>query len=828
MLHDPNLKVRERLVVIGNGMAGCRAVEEILALDAQRFAITIIGAEPQVNYNRIMLSPLLAGDKTFDEIILNPRAWYDDNAIELVAGVAATSIDLDKKTVWLADGRWIDYDRLILATGSVPFVPDVPGTDLAGVNVFRTADDVDAMLTRLQPGARAVVIGGGLLGLEAAAGLAGRGFSTTVVHLMNVLMERQLDDSASHLMVKALEARGITTILNARTIAFEGDDSGNVTGVRLADGQVIAADLVVVSAGIKPNIALAKAAGLKTWRGIKVNAHMQTNVPSVYAVGECVEFQNDVFGLVAPIWDQCRALASDLTRSGATLFAIAETGTKLKVTGCDVYSAGRFGGGPGTEDIVYRDAAKGIYKRLVVQNDRLVGVVLFGAAEDGAWYLSRIKSGEPITEIRESIIFGQSVVDALGGVSPEAAIAAWPDTAEVCGCNGITKGAIVKAIGLESLTSLDGVRACTKASASCGSCTGLVEALLKTTLGSAYEAESGDKPMCKCTHHDHGFVRQAIVKQELSSIPEVMQALEWTTPDGCSSCRPALNYYLLCAKPGVYVDDKQSRFINERAHGNIQKDGTFSVVPRMWGGLTSSKELRAIADVVDKFEIPMVKVTGGQRLDLFGVKKHDLPAVWADLGKAGMVSGHAYGKALRTVKTCVGLEWCRFGTQDSTGLGVRIERATWGSWMPHKFKIAVSGCPRNCAEATIKDFGIICVDSGFELHVGGNGGIKVRVTDLLCKVETEDEAMEYCEAFIQLYREEGFYLERTAPWVERVGLQHIKDHVVDDPARRAQLAADFRYSQQFSQTDPWAERAAGTDAGEFIALPPIALPESVA
>jgi nitrite reductase (NADH) large subunit len=820
-------KARERLVVIGNGMAGCRAVEEVLALDPNRFAITIIGAEPQVNYNRIMLSPLLAGDKTFEEIILNPRAWYDDNGIELIAGIGASSIDLDKKTVWLADGRWIDYDRLVLATGSLPFVPDVPGTQLDGVTVFRSADDVEAMLTRLKPNARAVVIGGGLLGLEAAAGLAGRGFSTTVVHLMNVLMERQLDESASHLMVRALEARGINTILNARTVSFDGDEDGKVTAVRLADGQVIPADLVVVSAGIKPNIALAKDAGLKTWRGIKVNAHMQTNVPSVYAVGECVEFQNDVFGLVAPIWDQCRALASDLTRSGATLFAVSETGTKLKVTGCDVYSAGRFGGGPGTEDIVYRDGARGIYKRLVVEGDKLIGVVLFGAAEDGAWYLSKIKSGDDISDIRESIIFGQAVVNALGGVSPETAVASWPDSAEICGCNGITKGAIVTAIGLESLISLEGVRACTKASASCGSCTGLVEALLKTTLGSAYEIETGDKPMCKCTHHDHGFVREAIVAQNLSSIPEVMQALEWTTPDGCSSCRPALNYYLLCAKPGVYKDDKQSRFINERAHGNIQKDGTFSVVPRMWGGLTSSKELRAIADVVDKFDIPMVKVTGGQRLDLFGVKKQDLPAVWADLGAAGMVSGHAYGKALRTVKTCVGLEWCRFGTQDSTGLGVRIERATWGSWMPHKFKIAVSGCPRNCAEATIKDFGIICVDSGFELHVGGNGGIKVRVTDLLCKVETEDEAMEYCEAFIQLYREEGHYLERTAPWVERVGLQHVKDHVVDDAQRRAQLAAAFRYSQRFSQTDPWAERAAGADAAEFAALPNVLVPESL-
>jgi nitrite reductase (NADH) large subunit len=828
MLIDLKLKPssRERLVVIGNGMAGCRAVEEILALDTEKFAITIIGAEPQVNYNRIMLSPLLAGDKGFDEIILNDRAWYDENAIELIAGIGAKSIDLDKKTVWLEDGRWIDYDKLILATGSLPFVPDVPGLNLSGVHTFRTADDVDAMLRYLKPDAKAVVIGGGLLGLEAAAGLAGRGFDTTVVHLMNVLMERQLDESASHLMVKALEARSIKTILNGRTIAFDGDDNDAVTGVHLADGQIVPADLVVVSAGIKPNITLAKQAGLKTWRGIKVNAHMQTNVPGVYAVGECTEFQNDVFGLVAPIWDQCRALAHSLADTGTTVFAVAETGTKLKVTGCDVYSAGRFGGGPGTEDIVYRDAAKGIYKRLVIEGDKLIGVVLFGAANDGPWYLSQIKSGEPIADMRESIIFGQAVVEALGGASPAVAVASWPDSAEICGCNGITKGAIVKAIGSESLTSLDDVRACTKASASCGSCTGLVEALLQSTLGGAYEATDAVKTMCKCTHYGHATVRKAIVDQDLTSIPEVMQAMEWSTPDGCSSCRPALNYYLLCAKPGVYVDDKQSRFINERAHGNIQKDGTFSVVPRMWGGLTSSRELRAIADVVDKFAIPLVKVTGGQRLDLFGVKKEDLPAVWSDFGKAGMVSGHAYGKALRTVKTCVGSEWCRFGTQDSTGLGVRIERATWGSWMPHKFKIAVSGCPRNCAEATIKDFGIICVDSGYELHIGGNGGIKVRVTDLLCKVATEDDVMEYCEAFIQLYREDGHYLERTAPWVERVGLQFVKDRVVEDDEGRARLAQKFRHSQKFSQTDPWAERVNGADAYEFATLPRIEMSEA--
>ena len=317
--------------------------------------------------------------------------------------------------------------------------------------------------------------------------------------------------------------------------------------------------------------------------------------------------------------------------------------------------------------------------------------------------------------------------------------------------------------------------------------------------------------MSPCTSFGHDDGRGEIVAQGMRSIPEVMQRLHWSTPDGCSSCRPALNYYLLCALPGDYVDDQQSRFVNERMHANIQKDGTYSVVPRMWGGITSPRELRAIADVVEKFNAPMVKVTGGQRLDIFGIRKEDLPAVWADLNAAGMVSGHAYGKSLRTVKTCVGSEWCRFGTQDSTGLGVKIERATWGSWMPHKFKIAVSGCPRNCAEATIKDFGVVCVDSGYELHVGGNGGIKVRATDLLCKVATEEEAIEMCAAFIQLYREEARYLERTAPWIERVGLAHVQARLLTDADARADLAARFFHSQTFFQDDPWAARAAGAE-----------------
>jgi nitrite reductase (NADH) large subunit len=372
----------------------------------------------------------------------------------------------------------------------------------------------------------------------------------------------------------------------------------------------------------------------------------------------------------------------------------------------------------------------------------------------------------------------------------------------------VSKGAVVSAIE-DGACTLDAVRACTKASASCGSCTGLVETLLELTMGDDYAGERVAKTVCKCTSFSHDEVRKLIVEKELKAIPQVMQELHWSTPDGCSSCRPALNYYLLCAWPGDYVDDNQSRFVNERMHANIQKDGTYSVVPRMWGGLTNPRELRAIADVVEKFNAPMVKVTGGQRLDIFGIKKEDLPAVWADLNAAGMVSGHAYGKALRTVKTCVGSEWCRFGTQDSTGLGVQLERMSWGSWMPHKFKIAVSGCPRNCAEATIKDFGVICVDSGYELHVGGNGGIKLRGTDLIGKVSTEQQALDYCAAFIQLYREEAWYLERTAPWIERVGVDYVKARIIEDEVGREALTARFLYSQSFMQDDPWAQRAAG-------------------
>ncbi|WP_088183406.1 nitrite reductase large subunit NirB [Sphingobium sp. Z007] len=808
----PSDDVREHLVVVGNGMAGCRAVEELLARDAGRYRITIFGAEPHVNYNRIMLSPVLAGEKTFEDIIINDYAWYADNHIDLITGDPVLAIDRTARTVTSQSGRTTGYDKLLIATGSDPFIIPVPGKDLPGVISFRDMKDVDTMLAAADAGGpngepgRAIVIGGGLLGLEAAHGLTLRGMKVTVLHIMPTLMERQLDEAAGWLLKTALESRGQTILTGADTAEIYGE--GKVEGIRLKDGRDIPASLVVMAVGIRPAVALAREAGLDVGRGIKVDDHMVTSDPDVLAVGECVEHDGNVYGLVAPLWDMCRSLADGLTDQHSG-YKGSVTSTKLKVAGLDVFSAGDFSGGEGCEDIVLRDASRGVYKRVVVKEDRVVGAVLYGDTVDGGWYFDLLKKGEDIADIRDLLIFGQGFASGGGALDPKAAVAALSDDAEICGCNGVSKGQVVSCIAKGS-HSLDAVRATCKASASCGSCTGLVEHLLALTLGD--DVQSGPKTMCKCTSFTHDDVRREIVAQDMRSIPEVMHKMNWSTPDGCSSCRPALNYYLLCALPGAYLDDQRSRFVNERMHANIQKDGTYSVVPRMWGGLTNPRELRAIADVVEKYDAPMVKVTGGQRLDIFGIKKEDLPAVWADLNAAGMVSGHAYGKSLRTVKTCVGSEWCRFGTQDSTGLGVKTERMTWGSWMPHKFKIAVSGCPRNCAEATIKDFGVVCVDSGYELHVGGNGGIHVRVTDLLCKVSTEQEALDYCGAFIQLYREEARYLERTAPWIERVGVAYIKARIVADDAGREALRSRFLYAQSFSQDDPWAERAAGAHA----------------
>ncbi|MEN8212774.1 MAG: nitrite reductase large subunit NirB [Pseudomonadota bacterium] len=807
--------MKENLVLIGNGMAGVRTLEEVLKLEPEKYNITVFGEEPYGNYNRIMLSPVLASEKTIDEIMLNDEQWYSDNAITLHKGIKVTGINRARREVIGEDGTTAPYDRLIIATGSVPFMLPIPGADKYGVIGFRDIGDVDTMLEASEHYKKAVVIGGGLLGLEAANGLMKQGMDVTIVHLMDRLMERQLDKPAARMLQKSLESRGMKFLMEHASEEILGDD--RVTGLRFKDGAEIEADLLVMAVGIKPNFTLAQEAGLHCERGIVVNDTMQTFDPRIYAVGECVQHRGTAYGLVAPLFEQAKVAANHLAEHGIGRYEGTVTSTKLKVTGIELFSAGDFSGDEHTEEMVFQDIAGGSYKKLVVRDNKIIGAVLYGDTIDGTWYFQMMKDGTDISDFRNTVLFGQHHLGDSGH-GDETRVAAMDDCAEICGCNGVCKGDIVNAITDKKLFTLDDVRAHTKASASCGSCTGLVESLLATTLGGDYEDAPSRKPMCGCTDYTHDEVRSGMIEHQLKTIPAVRDFFEWKTPDGCPACRNALNYYLLCAWPEEYEDDGQSRFINERAHGNIQKDGSYSVVPRMFGGLCTPSELRAIADVAEKYEVPEMKVTGGQRIDMFGVQKENLPAMWKDLSEAGFVSGHAYGKAMRTCKTCVGDTWCRMGTQDSTGLGVKLEELTWGSWMPHKYKLAVSGCPRNCAEATIKDFGVVCVDSGYELHVGGNGGIKVRVTDFLTKVETEEEVLEYCGAFSQLYREDAHYLERTAPWVERVGLKKIKEAIVDDEENRKALHARFLISQKPAQIDPWKAHAEGRNAHEFAPI----------
>ena len=816
---------KSQLVLVGNGMAGVRALEELLKIAPDLYEITVFGAEPHPNYNRILLSPVLAGEQTLDEIVLNDWAWYQEHGITLHAGVTVTEVDRVRRLVHGVDaeGRQVSapYDRLVLATGSNPFILPIPGHDLQGVLAYRDIADTQAMIDAASRYRHAVVIGGGLLGLEAANGLMKRGMQVTVVHANEWLMERQLDDVAGQMLQQSLAERGMQFLMQAQTQELLAGEGGRVRAVRFKDGSEVPADLVVMAVGIRPSTALAQRMHLHVDRGIVVSDTLQTVTdPRIYAVGECAAHRGVAYGLVAPLFEQGKVLANHLAEWGIGRYQGSLTSTKLKVTGIDLFSAGNFQGGADTEEIVLRDPSApggGVYKKLVIQNDKLVGACLYGDTVDGSWYFKLLREGRSIADLRDRLMFGESNIGDTGheGHSKASAMA---DSDEVCGCNGVTKGAICKAIQEKGLFTLDEVRKHTKASASCGSCTGLVEQIIMFTAGGDYSATPKTKAVCGCTSHGHQAVREAIAQHHLLTTDAVFRHLEWRTPNGCATCRPAVNYYLVSTWPKEAQDDPQSRAINERSHANIQKDGTYSVIPRMWGGETTASELRRIADAVDKYQIPTVKVTGGQRIDLLGVKKEDLQAVWNDIG---MPSGHAYAKALRTVKTCVGSEWCRMGTQDSTQLGKDLERAMWRMYAPHKVKFAVSGCPRNCAESGIKDVGIIGVDSGWEMHIAGNGGIKTEVAHFFTKLKTAEEVLEYTGAFMQLYRLEGWYLERTVHYVHRVGLDYVKRRILDDAAGRQALWAQLQFALD-GEPDPWFELdKAHVDARQFQRVTPI-------
>jgi nitrite reductase (NADH) large subunit len=797
---------RERLVVVGNGMAGVACVEQILK-HSQKFEITIFGDETHVNYNRIMLSSVLAGEKSPDEIVLNSLEWYEQNEIRLRLGVRVTEVDPERKTVTGNDGSVTAYDKLLLATGSSPLIPSLDWVQKEGVHVFRSLDDTRALLERSRAGAKAVVIGGGLLGLEAARGLQVQGCDVTVVHLMDRLMERQLDATGGGYLKAKMECMGVKVLVSRSTTEILGDRKAE--GVAFKEGPSVEADFVVVAAGIRPNTELGRKAGLQVNRGIVVNDYMETSNPDIFAVGECVEHKGICYGLVKPLFEQGKVLAATITGNKGPVYEGTILAAKLKIMGVDVYSAGDFNeNAPGTEAIRYEDPALGIYKKLTLRDGKLVGVILVGDISDSHRYMEWLRTGTDLTKMRRHLLFPAPVADT--GLDT----AQMPDHETVCGCMGVTKGSIIHAIHEKGVNTLSQLKECTRASTGCGSCTELCQQLLKAVAPEFQEETK--KILCKCVPFAEDNLREILRSQKLRSVQEVLDI--YGNGQGCEVCKPALSYMMDMIWCGDHDEDRSARFINDRVHANIQKDGTFSVIPRIRGGVTSAAELRRIADVADKYNVPMVKITGSQRIDLLGVKKSDLPNMWADLG---MPSGQAYTKGVRMVKTCVGTEFCRYGVQDSTSAGIELERRLENLYTPHKIKMGVVGCPRNCAEATVKDIGIVGQEGSWQIVVGGAAGKSVRKADLLITVVSTEEALNAAEVFFQYYRENANYLERTYGFVERLGIEKVRKETVYATEEVRQALLDRLRKSKALAPDPWLEGANPRHPSQFIQIEPI-------
>lgn len=781
---------KNKLVMIGNGMAGLRTIEEILDRDPQRFEITIIGKEAYPNYNRIMLSNILQNKMTVEETIMNSYDWYAEHDIKLVNNDPVTILDREKKTVLTESGQSFEYDQCIIATGSKAFVLPIPGSDLPSVIGWRTIDDTKRMMEIAQTKHKAIVIGGGLLGLECARGLLDQGMEVTVVHLAEWLMEMQLDRKAGQMLKNDLEQQGMRFELQANTQEILGHE--DVESVRLADGRVLEADLVVMAVGIRPYTEVAKAAGLDVNRGIIVNEFMQTNDPNIFAVGECAECEGKVYGLVAPLYEQGIVLADYLTNKETNGYHGSTTFTSLKVSGCDLYSAGIIEETDDIHGIEIFNSIDNNYKKVFLKDGEVVGAVLYGNTDDGSRFYNMMKKHESIEDY--------TLVSLLtkGGEAANVSIEDMADDETICGCNGVNKGTIVEAITKNGLTSVAEVTKMTKAGNSCGKCKGQIADILQYALGDDFIA-SKPTGICACTDLSRDQIVTQIKAKGLKTSKEVRHVLNFKDKNGCPKCRPAINYYLNMIYPYEHKDEKESRFANERYHANIQNDGTFSVIPQMRGGVTDADQLIRLGEVAKKYNVPLVKVTGSQRVGLYGLKKEELPSVWEDLG---MRSASAYGKKTRSVKSCVGKEFCRFGTQYTTQLGIRLEKTFEYIDTPHKFKMGVSGCPRSCVESGVKDFGVISVENGFQLYIGGNGGTEVTKGQLLTTVETEDEVIRICGALMQYYRETGIYAERTAPWLERLGFENVKE-VLLDPERQQALFDRVMEAKQAIQEEPW-------------------------
>ncbi len=818
------------LVVVGNGMAGARAVEEILARGgAEQFTVTMFGDEPHGNYNRILLSELLALGADAEEhvleqdLFLNPWEWYQDNGITLHAGVRVVRIDRFAHLVYADDGSITHYDKLVLATGSRSYFPPMEGlwadnkTLTPGVFGFRTLHDTRAMMRYAGGKQRAAVIGGGLLGLEAARGLQAHGLAVHVVHAADGLMNQQLDAQAGRVLRRSLERLGMSVHTGARTTAVRRGSDGAVTGVTFADATTMDVDMVVVTAGIRPNVGLAMVSGLQTQRGIVVDDQLRSvDDDDIYAVGECVQHRGEVYGLVGPLWEQAVVLADHITGAdpGAAYHG-SRLATKLKVAGVDVAAMGRKEPErPDDEFVQFSEPSRGVYQTVIIRDGILVGATLLGDVSKVAALTQAFDRRVPLPQERVKLLFD------IGVPAPEVGAAELADDAQVCNCNGGSKGALVACVR-DGQRTVGGVRAATRAGQGCGSCKGLVADIVTAALGADLQADPAEGYYVPCIPLDKPALMAEIRRRGLRAPSAVFAALAQDGAEHAGS-KMALASLLKMMWGEQYIDERDARFINDRVHANIQRDGTFSVVPQIPGGVTTPAQLRRIADVAERYQIPMVKLTGGQRIDLLGVRKEDLPRVWADLE---MPSGFAYGKSFRTVKPCVGLEFCRFGLGDSTRLGIDIEQRYQGLESPAKMKLAVSGCPRNCAESYVKDVGIVAVEGGrWEIYVGGAAGANVRKGDLLATVERHAQAITLTGRFLQYYRENANWLERTYDFVPRIGLAELQAILVEDRDGIASRLDEAMQQSVDAYRDPWQEHQHPVTEGQFrTALPLVEL-----
>src|SRR5688572_3725280 len=801
---------KPKLVVIGNGMAGARLLEDVLACDPALFDITVFGDEPYGNYNRILLSNVLNGTQDAKEIFLNPLAWYEENGITLHAGKRVTAIDREAKTVHAGDFA-VPYDYLVFATGSKPFIPPIPGTPLHGVFAFRTLDDCHNIAEYALDCKTAVVIGGGLLGLEAAKGLMTHNVEVTVVEMAPWLMNVQLDEAGGKVLRQTIEKLGIK--VRTGTVTKELVGHRRVTGVRFADGSEIPADMVVISAGIRPNAELAKECGIACEKAIVVDDQLRTSDPAVFGVGECVQHNGMIYGLVAPLWEQTKVLAKVLTGADSTAtYTGSKIATKLKVMGVELASMGRINDLQPTDEVVqFSEPARDVYWKAIIRGGKISAACLLGDLAPADDLMRMFQAGAAAPERRLELFF------TAGSEKKEASLADLPDAHQICDCNGVCKGTIVAAIKAGKCT-VPAVGKATRAGTGCGSCKKLVKGLIEAVAGGV-KADPSESWYVPAVPMDKASLVAAVKERGLKSVSAVLRELG-TGEDEKS--KAGLASMLKGLWGTEYIDERDARFVNDRVHANIQKDGTFSVIPRAYGGITSAEDLIRIGEVAKKYKVPMVKFTGGQRIDLLGIKKEDLPGVWADLG---MPSGYAYTKALRTVKTCVGSEFCRYGTNDSTGLGIDLEKKFQGFEFPAKVKLAVSGCPRNCAESTVKDVGVIATEGGeWEVSVGGAAGAHVRKSDVLCRVKTKEEALRVIGRFLIYYRDNAKWLERTYDFAPRIGIEKLHDIIVKDTLGIGEQLDVEVEKTIAAYVDPWLERDNPAYAGQFEDVKRVPLP----